>query len=343
VTIHRLRSTRWSHLGTLAKAVDFASFYLGALWGTLRLGRARTIVVAMTDPPLLGVGVWLAARCRGATVIHWIQDIYPEIALLLLGQNWLRWLRPLRNLAWRRADACVTIGTDMAAAFAPAAVRASASAVIPNWAPEGVVARARSEPNRVREAWGLADRFVVAYSGNLGRVHDLEPVITLAHALRAQREIVFVIVGEGAQRPALEAAARKLALPNLQFRPAQPRSHLSESLAAGDLHLVTLRPGCERAVYPSKLYGIAAAGRPVLFIGPTACEVARCVRENSLGHAADRDDIAGMAAWIRHLAADPAAFATYAHASLRFAAGHSAPVAIDRWHQLLLSRAGPPC
>ncbi len=343
VEIHRLKGTRWGHRGTLAKAIDFASFYLGAIWHTRRLARPESIVVPMTDPPLLGLGVWLAARWQRAKIVHWIQDIYPEIAILLLGQAWLRGLRPVRDLAWRRADGCVTIGTDMAAALSRAAVRAEAIAIIPNWAPAGINAQARGAPNRLREQWGLTGKFVVAYSGNLGRVHDLEPVITLAQALREQADIVFLIVGAGAQRPTLEASAQRLALTNLQFQPPQVRADLAEALAVGDIHLVTLRPGCERAVFPSKLYGIAAAGRPILFIGPPRCEVARCVEENGLGHVAARDDLTRTADWIRHLALDQSALSSHAAASLRFAARYTAPIAIARWQQLLLSQAGPSC
>lgn len=342
VTIIRVGGTRWARRGTLGKAVDFGTFFLGALWHLLKTARRGTTVVPMTDPPLLGLGVWLVARCRRARVAHWIQDVYPEIAIELFGQRWLRVLRPGRNLAWRHADHCVTIGTDMAKALQAAGVQTDRFSIVPNWAPREILPLERNSGGTLRREWHLAGKFVVAYSGNLGRVHDLEPVLALAQALQSTPGIVILLVGEGAQRPMLEAAARKLALPNLAFHPPQPRERLSESLALGDLHLVTLRPGCEGFVFPSKLYGIAAAGRPVLFIGPPACEIARCVVENELGHVSSRDDIAGMAAAVRRLATDASAWSNQAAAARRFAARHTSVHAITRWHALLAPNSGSP-
>jgi glycosyltransferase involved in cell wall biosynthesis len=192
----------------------------------------------------------------------------------------------------------------------------------------------------LREEWGLATNFVVAYAGNLGRVHDLEPVLALAGLLRDAPAISFLFVGDGPQRAALEAAVRQRGLSNVIFRPPQPRARLAEVLAVGDLHLVTLRSGCERYVFPSKLYGIAATGRPVLFIGPSDCEIARLVRDRSLGWTATRDEVATLAAIIRQCAREAPASAPPRAAALRFAEQHAASVAIDRWHELLLATVG---
>ncbi len=342
VAIERVAGTRWARHGTIGKAVDFGTFFLGALWRVLRNAKKGTTVVAMTDPPMLGVGVWLAARCRRAVLVHWIQDIYPEIAIELFGHRWLRVLRPLRNAAWRAADTCVTLGSDMAKSLTEARVRRDRLAIVPNWAPAGVASLARDPDTPLRREWGLAENFVVAYSGNLGRVHDLEAVLDLAAALETDPKISVILVGKGAQRQALEEAARTRALSNLTFLPPQPRERLGESLAVGDLHLVTLRPGCEDFVFPSKLYGIAAAGRPILFIGPTDCEVARCVSDNGLGLVAAREGFKELACAVRQLARDPAAYAQQVAACRRFAEKHTAPVAVQSWHELLAPLTSRP-
>ncbi len=335
VLILRLRSTRWNHAGIVGKAVDFATFYLGAMWQLWRVARRDSIVIAMTDPPLLGIGAWLATRLRGARLIHWIQDIYPELALELTGHSWLRVLRPLRNLAWRRADDCITLGTDMAGVLTSVGVEAAKAGVIPNWAPRGSAAASPEDVSALRLAWGVAEKFVVAYSGNLGRVHDLEPVLAVAAALQDDPAIAFVFVGGGAQRDPLKATAIRQGLKNVQFQPSQPRERLGATLRSIDLHLVTLLPGCERFVFPSKLYGVASAGRPVLFIGPGHCEVARLVVEQKLGIARSRDDIAGLTAHIRHLAHSPAESQPFATAAILFAAENSFEVAVERWSDRL--------
>jgi hypothetical protein len=98
---------------------------------------------------------------------------------------------------------------------------------------------------------------------------------------------------------------RRRGLANVFFFPPQPRAQLGAALAAGDLHLVTLRPGCQTVVFPSKLYGIAAVARPLVFIGPRECELAALVRDHALGFAFARDDTAAIAACLRRLATAP--------------------------------------
>lgn len=335
VRIERVDGTRTTDQRLRGKARDFATFYLAALRRLLSLARRGTIVVAMTDPPLLGLGVGLIARLRGARVVHWVQDIYPELAMELAGQRWLRWVRPLRNLAWRQADHVVTLGDDMAEVVRGAGVVERRLSVVPNWAPQGVAPPDATAVARRRVDWGMADRFVVMYSGNLGRVHDLEPVLAAAELLRDEPSVAFLFVGGGAQRATLEAAAEKRGLASVKFLPARPRAQLAETLGVGDAHLVTLRPGCERLVFPSKLYGVAAVGRPVLFVGPGSSELARLVQQHRLGQATSRDDPAALASAIRTLARSPGECARMGFAAREFARQHHPTIAADRWHRLL--------
>lgn len=336
VKIHRIPSASRSGVGLFAKAQAFASFFWRALLRLIKMARSGDCLVALTDPPLLGIGVWLVARAKGARVFHWIQDIYPELALELAGQDWLRMIRPFRNAAWRGADHCVTLGSDMAGVLANVGVPAQKISVIPNWAPLGVERSASPETAGLRVAWDLAGKFVVAYSGNLGRVHDLQPVLEVAAALRENREIAFVFIGHGAQRPALEAETARRGLSNVSFRPAQPRERLGETLALGDLHLVTLRPGCERLVFPSKLYGIAAAGRPVIFIGPEDCDIARQITRHAFGISFRREQTPAIAATIQQLKDDAVRLRSLGAAAAKFhAATGATTAAAEKWSALL--------
>lgn len=341
VAVRRVLGTRWAKRGLLGKLSDFATFYLGALLRLFAHARRDDIVVALTDPPLIGIGAWLVARLRGARVVHWVQDIYPEIAITLTGHRWLGFIRPLRNLAWRRAEACVTLGTDMGGVVRAAGVNPHQLALIPNWAPAGLATPLPSAVDALRQAWDLQGKFVALYSGNLGRVHDLEPLLDVAELLRTHTHIVFLFVGSGAQRPALMAAAARRGLTNIYFRPPQPRANLSASLALGDLHFVTLRPGCEDAVFPSKLYGIAAIGRPVLFVGPANCELAALVREHGFGRTFTRDDTTTLASAISELSIAPAECARLGQAARRFAVlSGDATLAAHRWATLAVTIEG---
>ncbi|HWL17474.1 MAG TPA: glycosyltransferase family 4 protein [Opitutus sp.] len=333
VLIHRVSAIRWSRRHIPGRIADFITFYAGCALTLLSVARRHDMVVAMTDPPLVGALAWLIATSRGARVVQWIQDIYPEVAAGLTGQRWLTILCPLRDFVWRRSAACVVPGSDMARAPHGAGVASDRILVSPNWAPAGV---APAEPAVVadrRRAWDLDGKFVIGYSGNLGRVHDLVPLIELAEGLRDDPAIAFVIVGEGAQRAALQRLATARKLP-VRFLPPQPRHNLSASLGAIDLHLVTLRPEAERWVFPSKLYGVAAAGRPVLFIGPPEAEIAQLVRQHRLGAAFSREATPDMLRWIRALRNDPGELHRMQAAATQFAAG-GFPTALSTWNDIL--------
>jgi glycosyltransferase involved in cell wall biosynthesis len=336
VSIIRVGSSRSTGRGVAAKALDFATFHFTAVWRLFFEASRGDSIVAMTDPPLLGVGAAFVSVLRRTRLIHWAQDIYPELAIELSGQSWLRVFRPLRNWAWRRAEACVTLGGDMAGVIAAAGVAREKLSIIPNWAPAGLRPLPSGATDSLRKEWKLTGKFVVAYSGNLGRVHDLEPVLDLAEAMLGDSHITFLFVGSGAQRAALHANATRRRLTNIQFRAPQPRARLGESLATGDVHLVTVRPGCERYVFPSKLYGIAAVGIPVIFIGPRDCELTRIVSAGGFGRTFERSEISALASTLRELAVEPATCEQFSERAIRFALENGGPTrAAERWADLV--------
>ena len=343
VRIERVGPFRHPGRGLGAKALNFTAFYIAASWRLARRARRGDIIVALTDPPLIGVGAAVAARARGARLFHWIQDIYPEIAIALSRHRWLRVLRTPRDAAWRTADGCVTLGRDMAACVARAGVPLPKIRVVPNWAPAGTgpvdagIIRAR------RAAWGWGDKFVIAYSGNLGRVHDLDPVLNAAETLRGEADMLWAFIGEGAARSGLEAEAHRRGLANVHFYPSQPRAELAAVLSAGDVHLVTLRADCADYVFPSKLYGIAGVGRPVVFIGPPGCEPARLVAEHGFGWAFTAGETPALAACLCHLRDLPAVRGRAGAAAARFAAESGGPAAAAAaWDELLAGPEPPP-
>jgi len=335
VAIVRVRVTRLNRCGLLGKLADFTTFYVGCLIGLIVQVRPGDIVVALTDPPLLGAGVWLAARLRRAKVIHWAQDIYPEVAVALTGNRWLGVFAPLRDLAWRRAEACGTLGSDMKRVLSRAGVEPRRLTVIPNWAPAGLDVQPAGTADALRKKWELVGKFVVLYSGNLGRVHDLAPLLDVAERLRAQPHIVFVFVGRGAQLATLQARTDERKLKNIRFQSPQPRDQLATALSLGDLHLLTLLPGCESFVFPSKLYGIAAVGRPILFVGPPDCEIATLIKARRIGRTFSRGETVAMADTITGLSFAPTDCAALGNAASKFSAdGGGLETAVRKWATL---------
>jgi glycosyltransferase involved in cell wall biosynthesis len=184
---------------------------------------------------------------------------------------------------------------------------AGAVRVVPNW-PPAAVHPVPHEANPFRRAHGLEGRFVVMYSGNMGLAHPFTAVLDAAARLaRDVPEAVVAFVGEGPRKAFLQADVRRRGLPNVRFLPFQPRARLAESLSAADLHLVTMEARLAGLVVPSKLYGVMAAGRPVLFLGPAGSEAARVVRLHDAGTVLPaRPDGAALAAEVRAWHADPA-------------------------------------
>lgn len=336
VTIRRVRTSQLAGLGIAGKAMDFSTFFCGAFFRLVGTARKGDVLVALTDPPLLGIGAWLAAKFRGARLFHWVQDIYPELAMELGGQRWLRVARPLRNAAWRGAERTITLGRDMAAVLAAAGVSPEKISIVPNWAPAGLVPPPAEMTESVRDEWELKGKFVAAYSGNFGRVHELMPVLAVAEALKNDAAIAFVMIGGGAQRDVLQQEATRRGLTNVIFKAAQPRDRLAATLAVGDIHLVTLRPGCERYVFPSKLYGITAVARPVIFIGPSTCEIAKQIVDGGFGFAFEAKDVRAIADAVRSLQVDSNTRVRLGEAAAAFGkATGGFQNAVDHWHRLL--------
>ncbi len=313
VHVHRTGGTV-THGGLFSRTRNYLAFLRRArarLAATLQPG---DIVVPMTDPPMLGAAVAPVARSRGARIVHWVQDIYPEVVIAHAGA-WLALpLAPLRwrrNVGWRTADACVTVGEEMGAHLHGEGVTPGNVRVIPNWAPRELGAEPAHEAVAAyRREWGLEDRFLVAYSGNLGRVHEFDAVLAAAADLRSAPDIAFAFVGGGARFEELRRVVAARGLANVRFFPPQPRARLAAALAAADAHLVTLRPGFGQLVNPSKLAGVLAAARPVLFVGPTQGAIARLLEAEDCGLAFPPDDGPGLAAAIGRWQADPASLLT---------------------------------
>lgn len=302
VRIHRSDGATEQFRSITERARGYIHFLRAARRELAALVRPGDVVVVKTDPPMLGAALTRLATRRGARVVHWVQDIYPEIALRHSGA----WLRPAllplrlaRDDAWQRAAACVAVGEDMAALVRRHGVSAERVQVLPNWAPREMEQRVTAaEVAAQRADWGWTDRFVVMYSGNLGRVHEFQTLLDAAHRLP---DVRFAFVGSGARWGEVTEAVRAARLDNVQFLPPQARAVLPVTLAAGDVHAVTLLPGYEELVHPSKVSGALAAARPVAFIGPPQSALARFLRENGAGAAfapGQSDQLAAaLAAW----------------------------------------------
>ena len=336
VDVQRVWTFRFGRASLPGRALDYLSFYLSAGWQILHSARPGDVVVAKTDPPLISIVAGWAARWRGAKLVNWLQDLFPEVAAALgIGLAWGltgRALVALRNGSLRRAVLNVEIGEGMRTRLLAEGVDDQRVRVIHNWCDDAHIRPLPAASNPLRRAWGLADRFVVGYSGNLGRAHEIDTLLTAAERLAQEAEIVFLFIGGGAALERLRSEAEARGLANLCFKPYQPYERLPESLSVPDVHLVILRPELEGLIVPSKFYGIAAAGRPTIHVGAMDGEIPRWLLDAEAGLAVAQGDGEGLALAILRLRDDAALRERMGrNARLLCEAQFSRPAALELW------------
>lgn len=278
----------FSKKSLLARAVGYALMIPSLLLKALMLPRAD-IVVTKTDPPMLLILGPFLKYLKGARTIHWAQDLYPEVAeevgVFSKGGVVAGVIRSVSTRSMLACDAVVAVGRCMAEHLEGRGIAREKIRVVPNTGFEDDIVPVPRENNEFRKRHGLEGAFVIEYSGNLGRAHDFGTVLEAARLLgqRGETGILFLFVGSGPGEGLLRDEVTRMGLKNIRFLPPQPAEFLSESLGAGDLHLVTMKSGMSGLVVPSKFYGVMAAGRPCLFVGPDESEVARVIREHGVG------------------------------------------------------------
>jgi glycosyltransferase involved in cell wall biosynthesis len=309
------------------------------------IARAADIVVAKTDPPLLSVALVSIARQRRARLVNWLQDIYPETASIL-GVPLLRGpvisaLATLRNRSLREADATVVVGHLMARRIQAFGVPPARVHVIANWCDDETIKPLAQTDNPFRENWQLVGKFVIGYSGNLGRAHEFETILAAAERLRDQADIVFLMIGGGNRFEQLVRAVKARGLEHaFRFRSYQDRAMLPYSLSAPDVHWLSLDPQLEGLIIPSKFYGTAAAGRPIVMIGDNDGEIARLVREHRCGISVAPGDAENLADTLRRWSGTPQATREMgARARQMLDAQFTKRRALEQWSQLLARMA----
>jgi glycosyltransferase involved in cell wall biosynthesis len=227
----------------------------------------------------------------------------------------------------------------MAAYVESRGVPRAAIRIIPNWVDDKAIHPVESEANPLRQKWGLANKFVVGYSGNLGRVHEFETVVAAAERFRGRHDLCFLFIGSGFQHARLKEELRRRALDKLAiFMPFQDQSELANSLSAPDVHWVSLRPEFEGLIVPSKFYGIAAAGRGVIAIADADGEIARLVNRYKCGAVIRPGDGNALAELLQRMVDDCALCAEWGrNARATLDAHFSRAQALDTWRELIRS------
>jgi len=309
IQIHRLSTSWFGRRRFFGRLLDIITFQIALRYANNFTTKPDAWFV-MTDPPLI-VNTVLKLRAQlGGKVIHHVDDVYPDLAMALgsLPQYGLvpsllnRWV----TKGLRSCDHVLALGDCMARVLKAKGVNDDCLAITPPWADGNKLYPLCREENRFRQEIGLSeDDLVVMYSGNMGLGHRFETILEAARSLAPEDKLHFVFIGDGAKKSQIEAFRRTHNLKNIKILPYQPRERLRETLSAGDIHLISLDKKVQGFIVPSKLAGILAVGRPVVFLGDDQNSVAAAILQGSCGYVIPEGDVAKLKQSLRRLKENP--------------------------------------
>lgn len=344
IDIRRVGFSLFGKRGTLARIFDFGLFYALAALRVLTLPRPDVVVSFTTPPYIARVGL-TASFLRRSKAVYWVMDVYPDVMVaggMLKAGSWrVRLLERLHRRILRKSHATVVLGRCMRDLVLAGGAPPERVHHIGVWADlDGIVPMARDR-SPLRARWNLGDAFTVMYSGNFGLGHDAATICDAMLRLKDRPDIRFVFVGAGKRRAEVERFIAENRIANASWHDYVPREELGASLAAADVHLISVKQGWEGMIVPSKVFGIMAAERPALFVGSAKSEAARVLADCGGGRIVAEGDGAALAREILALRDDPAAAAEMGRRARAAVFGrHDRRTATDRWCQLLESLVG---
>ena len=328
------------------RALSWSSFAGWALLHGIRIDsrKTRPFLLAVTNPPFLPhITATLASlkRLRYGLIL-W--DLYPQHlvhagicrpqSLVVRGWN------GLNRRVLSRAEFVVTLGPAMqrevVASLAPTGRRPRFE-VIPNFSDTDWLLPIPKSENPFAAQMGQLNRLTFLYSGNLGASHELTGLLEAAKALEKDKDIGFLIVGDGLGRSVIEDTVQNRGLHNVTLAPRQPWSVLPQLLATGEVAIVSQSPGTSHLSVPSKTYSAMAAGSAILALTEPNSDLAHTVESHRVGLVRHPQDRKGIISAIRELASDRVALADMRRAARETALKHYSLHAAKQAYYNLLS------
>lgn len=291
IEIVRLRNTRLSKYNMAGRIINYLTFHL-SIFFHLIFTQSPDLVIVLSTPPFISVhGVFLKVF-KNCKVIYNVQDLFPELAVQLnklKNKTFISVLKSLSRFIISRMDRVVVVGEYMEKKIKEEIIKDCKTeqhiSTIHNWADGKKIKIIEDNNNYLKNEWGLEEKFIILYSGNIGYLHEFDTIINTAESLqkKGHHDILFVFVGEGIKKEYIKNEVNKKDLNNFLFFPYQPRENLTYSLGLADVSLVTLEKGFEGMVVPSKIYGILASGSPVIGIVGRDSEITDIISDAKCG------------------------------------------------------------
>jgi colanic acid biosynthesis glycosyl transferase WcaI len=311
VTVERVGSTAYPRFQMRRRVTNYLSYLALAVPRAVWI--RADIVLAMTDPPIAGIAGAIVAVLTGRPFVYNIRDLYPDMAVGgdIVSQGLVvRVWESMHRWALRRAARVIVLGDDMGERIIRKGVDPDRVVVVRDGV--SVQPELPAVENPVSREIRGGFRFVALHAGNLGFYGAWDTLLEAARLLsnheKNEDDLGILFVGEGAQKARLVAAANSASSNGssaVRFLPFRPANEIPFVLAAGDIHIVTIKRGLEGVIVPSKMYPILAAGKPILAVSTPDTDVARVISRTGCGVVVDPDDANGVAAAIRELSAQP--------------------------------------
>lgn len=302
----RVGATSFGRGTFLGKLVDYVSFYLGVVWALARLSRQPDKIVALTTPPYLSILARIFSKMHGCGHAHWVMDLYPDVMVAhgMLKSNGLlhKLLAALTRWGFggQRCSTVLSLGPDMAKRVAGYLGSEAKSPWVPLWSGSESSEANQEHVMALRKSRGWKDdELIVMYSGNMGLGHLFDEVLLAASDAENSGETSrFVFFGGGKRRAEVEAYVKAHPGAPLELYDYVNAEDLDAHLASADVHLVSLRPEWDGTMVPSKLQGVFAAGRPVIFIGSEESSIGQWVSQSGAGWLVTPGDVDALKAAI---------------------------------------------
>lgn len=344
IDVHRVGFSLFGKAGIAARLADFLFFYVLAIWKILTI-RKPDVVVGFTTPPFISLLAIMSSWVRGSKAVYWLMDLYPDVpvacGMMKASSPLTRIFEWFSRFILRNSAATVVLGRCMRDKILAKGAPSERVKLIPVWSDLGEDDPVAPEVNPYRKQWGLDGTFCVMYSGNFGIGHEATTICKAMERLKDRRDIKFVFVGGGKRRKEVEAFIKERGLTNAAYYDYVPREKIGESLSAADVHLISLREGCEGIICPSKLFGVMAVAKPSVYVGNPTSEIARVLTESGSGFLVREGQDQQMAEAIAKLADDRALATRMGQAARRELIGKYDKATLCRaWVDLLESLGG---
>lgn len=286
IKIKRINNIQLSKNSKLGKILNSLTFFLGILIDLI-FSKDKSPILIVTNPPFLPFVGYLVNKIKKRKYYVLIHDIYPDIAAKLgylqLNSLIVKVWHFVNKLVFDNAEKIIVLGRDMHNIIKNKHVNENSIVIIENWSNGEIIRPLPKKDNDFINDNHLSGKFIVMYSGNMGLFHDMESIIEAAEILKEKKDILFVFIGGGGKLRMIQEYAENNNLNNVRFFQYQPKENLKFTLTAADLALVTLENGIEGLAVPSKLYGVMAAGVPIVANVPFNSEVAYVINESKSG------------------------------------------------------------